>query len=207
MNELYSIRMTGEMSLKHYGRLGMKWGRHIYGDELNNVHSLNKKRQPYGTKPKDYVIRKGQKYYRISHNPNEKTNALYVSKDPSKYIGYGNHLSQYSTTENIKVAGYKAIGKIYQKSQNVKIKDLRKWYKGGDYEDVLRYDSPSRERFIKEARKRGYDAIIDPNNSGIDVGDGEYAKSLGRNNAVIFINSDKLSKDYTYDIEQERKRK
>lgn len=47
MNELYSIRMTGEPNLQHYGRLGMKWGRHIYGDELNNVTSLSKKHQPW----------------------------------------------------------------------------------------------------------------------------------------------------------------
>lgn len=142
----------------------------------------------------------------MSYTPNEKTNALYVCKDPSKYIGYGNHLTQYSTTEDIKVAGYKAIGKIYQKSQNVKIKDLRKWYKGGAYEDALRYNNSYRESFIKEARKRGYDAIIDPNNSGIDVGDGGYAKSLGRNNAVIFINEDKISKDYDYNIKSKKKR-
>lgn len=192
MNELYLIRMTGEPNLQHYGRLGMKWGKHIYGDELNNTKTLDARSQPYGKKPKDYIIRKGQKYYRVTHNPREKSKALYVSKDPFMYIGYGKYLNQYTTTDNIKVAGYKSIGKIYQKSQKVKIKDLKGWYKSGQYEDVLRFDTQARDDFIKEARRRGYDAIVDPNNSGIETG-----YNSERNNAIIFINGEKFIKDYT----------
>ena len=184
--------------LMHYGRKGMKWGKHIYGDELNDTTNLNKKHQPYGSKPKDYVIKKGQTYYRMAKNVDEGSSSLYVSKDPARYTTFGKYLKSYTLTDDAIIAGYKSIAKIYGKIQNVKIKDLDKWYKGGDWEDALRGDTELRTKFFDEAKRRGYAGVVDPNNSGIQTG----YDNKGRNSAIIFINDSNLRNDYVYDTKR-----
>lgn len=151
----------------------------------------------------DYIINKNTIYERTTNVPNEKFNKRMYATSSSSASDYAEALFQdvktknvyYNTLEtqrDVLVAGKNTINDILKDVGGSNAKKIAKAIKIGDtkkkgllkktsYVDFLyKDDYKIADKFIKELKDRGYDAIPDPMDSGIGVGYDD--------DSIIFVN-------------------
>lgn len=151
MNELYSIRMTGEPNLRHYGVLGMKWGVRRYQNSDGTLTKAGKRKYQKDFKEKT-SIKKGTTIYRTTTNPNESlTGHKYVTtfkEDRNFYTGEG--AKWIANTSDIRGLPYE---KKYKVTRDLKVATAK------DIEDAINRISKTDKNFNEKAAKAYADFI------------------------------------------------
>lgn len=142
MNELYSIRMTGEPNLQHYGVLGMKWGARrnaaqAYGKAVSKRNKLNAKvASAYATAQKRKTKTEGINSARY-RKLREKQAKYQLKADRNRYGFFGSKKKADKYQFKADQLGYKAdkvsrkTDKAEYKYQKAKIK-AEKWQRAMD---------------------------------------------------------------------------
>ena len=178
--------VLGDDFLEHYGRKGMKWGEHIFGKD-------DPKLKYYGETdfisthdyPEDYRndfgIKKGTKYQRVTHSKKEKkVQSTYVSRNALDYSDWDafddskTYVSNYKTTKDFIVAGQRSINRILREIGDTPIRKVsvnsKDYSKANKHRDFMSNNPDLRSRFINQAKKEGYSAMLDPVDSKMGVG-------------------------------------
>lgn len=194
-----TLTATGRKHLKEPKKYNLK-GLSNNGGYLNGKWAyLRKPGRPFSEHPKDFIIEKGAEFSRMTNNPDEVfKDRLYVSMSAGEYMNdffMGmDKLATYTNDRDVVVAGKETTRDILKSigSKTLPKKNVMPNLKVHINPDFMFTDSADRKAFIAEAKKRGYDAIMDPVDSSIS---GSTAFSP---TAMIFFD-DVLRKTAVYD--------
>lgn len=164
--------------LKHYGIKGQKWGVRRYRNEDGTLTADGReryKRRKYDKLFYTEKYRKGDKFYRITNTPGEKfKDRMYVSRSKLAYIDdyfiddYDKtHMEVYEARKDFVSIGRKEVNDILQA---IGQKRFVSTASGNNKNDFMLKDSDLRKAFLKEAKKRGTDSMIDPVDRSLNPG-------------------------------------
>jgi hypothetical protein len=163
MNELYSIRMTGDSVLQHYGVTGMKWGHRKSKSELRTNVSTARKNLMTSTRNFGSAYAKAYAYslaHPVSQFKSKKRNveankrwrnAMTTTTGVKRSLAaYSKAKKIYKTERNaaykksITSAGHKFIAKILESNEN--------YYRSNQMSDAANMYKRDKERHLKAAK-------------------------------------------------------
>ena len=155
--------------LNHFGILGMKWGIRRYQNKDGSLTELGKKRLNYDRyvsgRTTDSTVKKGTKVSRFVQSP-------YADVFTYSFTQKANApLTMYEVKKDLKVASaQQVIDHLVKDAGSVTIKSLIK--NGGDIRNITMnytWNRPYKETVNERFKKKGYDAIDDPNDPDSDM--------------------------------------